>query len=758
MRHLALAILVSSLTLTTGCGKKSVPAPTPGEPPAATPPATTDPVAERNKLLAGLKSNRQETRRNSIEELSWLAEDDPAVLPALVEMLKDKSTAGSGRTRADQISSTREAAATTLMYCTKGEQIMKEKGLPALREGLTDSSAAVREHTAYTIGLLGAVGKPLAADVQKLCGDPDEYVRGVAFDTLRLIGVADPVALVKLLTNKDEETARLASELVPMVKKMPAEAVGPLTEALTSANANVRTAAANGLAAVGAQAASAAPALADAIRKSYPAQLDEKTAQINGPGIAYWNALAAIGPAAVDPTAKLIEHSNALVRMLAARTLGELGMDARPAKAALTKGLSDSTVNVAVESAVALCELGESVQESLDTMKRGINSPIDRVAAYAIAAVPRLGSRSKELIPLALAKMSDSNPNTRYAAVELVADLPPEEAKKYAADVGKRAADELPEIRRLAGRVLEQLGAAGSPAAAMLGAALTDEKELDIREQFVDALVAMKEGARPALPGMLALVADKSLDTSLRVKIAAAVVTADPTSPEVAVALVKLANNTDAVVRAAAAAALGKVNPLPAAALAALVKLAKDDAKSTVRGAAIQALAMAGPRAKAAKPDLETISTGKMPGLVLWAKVALAAVDGDVSKAAPVVRAGLTDRSTSTRGAAAEALLVVGPTNADLPHLLKLLRDAKTTTKTAAARNVARLGPSAKDAVPALIRLLDERDSEARIAAAEALGAIGPASRPAIRKLKELSKEPLARSTAQKALNKIEKK
>jgi HEAT repeat protein len=226
----------------------------------------------------------------------------------------------------------------------------------------------------------------------------------------------------------------------------------------------------------------------------------------------------------------------------------------------------------------------------------------------------------------------------------------------------------------------------------------------------------------------------------------------------VAAALVKSATDPDQAVRSAVAAALGKVNPLPPDALAALVKMAKSDSKTVVRSAAVQALATAGPRAKAAKPDLEAISTGQMTGLALWAKVALAAIDGDVQKAAPTVRAGLTDRSSSARAAAAEALLVIGPTAADLPVLLKLLRDANSTTKAAAARNVAKLGPAAKDAVPSLVRLLDDRESETRIAAAEALGAIGPASAPAVRKLKELRNEPLAKATAQKAIEKIEKK
>src|SRR5262249_39610603 len=103
-------------------------------------------------------------------------------------------------------------------------------------------------------------------------------------------------------------------------------------------------------------------------------------------------------------------------------------------------------------------------------------------------------------------------------------------------------------------------------------------------------------------------------------------------------------------------------------------------------------------------------------------------------------------------------LLIIGPTDADFPVLLRLLRDANSTTRTAAARSVARLGATAKDAVPVLIRLLEDRDYETQIAAADALGQIGPDARPAIPKLKELRLQPLARAAAQRALDKIEKK
>jgi HEAT repeat protein len=755
MRLSTLVLFGVALLATIGCGKKPAPQPEPEGPNVKVEPAA-DPAAERNKHLTNLKSRRQDAVRTSIEELSWLAEDDPAVVPALVELLRDKGTAGAGKTLANQINSTREAAALAILACTKGEAKMKELGLPVLREGLSDPSAVIREHTAYTIGQLGPVSKPLAADVQKLCTDPDSNVRGAAFDALRVTGIADPVALVKLLKSDNEDTVRMAAELIPLVGEMPVEAVGPLSEALASNNPNIRAAAAEGLAVAGPKAAPAAEQLAEVIRKSYPEQFDPKLMiRLDGPEASYWKALSRIGEPAIAPTVTLFAHPHGLVRQFAARTLGEIGPPAKVAVDTLKKALGDNIAIACVEAAVTLCKLGEAKEEALALMKKALDAPNENIAATAIEGMPRMGKDGLTLIPLALAKMDAPNPHTRQAAVKLVGLLPKEEATRAAADVGKRATDTEADIRRWAGRVLEHIGPAGAPAADALGKALSTEKELDIRDQFVEALIAMGPGAKPALPGLLPLVEQKGLIVPLRVRVIAALAVADPASPEVTAVLIKAAGDEDQAVRAAAADALGRLNPLSPEALAVVVKMAKSDSRYTARVAALRALTTAGPRAASAKTDVEAITTNQQPGLALWAKVAVAAINGNVSTAAPTIRDGLKQRGGLTRAAAAEALLVIGPTDADLPVLLKLMKDVNGTTKAASATACGRLGPVAKDAVPSLRKFLDDREIEVRVAAADALGLIGPASLPAVADLNRMLADPSVKIAAQRALARI---
>ena len=133
-------------------------------------------------------------------------------------------------------------------------------------------------------------------------------------------------------------------------------------------------------------------------------------------------------------------------------------------------------------------------------------------------------------------------------------------------------------------------------------------------------------------------------------------------------------------------------------------------------------------------------------------------MDGDATKAAATVRAGLTDKKPDVRAAAVGALLGVGPKPEDLPALLKLLKERGGETREAAVQCLGRLGPAAKEAVPQLTKLLiDDVIGDVRSAAATALGDIGPAALPAVQKLQEAARNDhaAAEPAAKKALEKL---
>lgn len=759
MRHLLLLTCICLVTM--GCSKK---------PPVAepephtqandkTPPADTT-AKDRAYWFTALKGSNPKARQDATQELAVWVETDPESITSLLELLKDRTTAGLGKTHPTRISSTREAAAITLAHGgPKGEAALREKGLPALREGLTDSDAAIREHTVYTVGLLGSLARPLSPEVMKLCTDSNADVRGRAFDALREVGITDPVGLAALLANEQRDVVTLAAELIVGLSEIPEGAVPHLMTALGDESSVVRTAAASALATAGKAAAPAAEALAKAAREAYPEEFDATQPFQIGSEAAYWRALVAIGSPAVAPTAELLTHPNPMARTFAARTLGDIGPSAKAATGKLQTALKDSFGSVAIDAACALIRIGEAKDDATELIRRAIDSP-NSVASYAIESLPRMGDAAKPLIPLALAKLESPNPYARLAAIELVGTLEPTEAKKHAAELGRLASDPEQIIRYRAGCVLESLGAMGSPAAEALGKALASEKEARVRDQFVSALAAMGPGAKPALAELLTLAREPNLQLEERRLLFRALVTADPRSKEVAALLLGEMVNPEVDTRIVVASAMAKLVPIPGEGLKKLVAMANTDRNTAGRIAALRALATAGPQAATARADLEAIAGGKYPEFALLAKVALAASSGDVRKAAADVRTGLTDRNTQVRQAAVESLPLVGPIMADLPALQKMLRDPGDNTREAAAISVGAIGRDAKEAVPNLIRLLDDRNGSVRAAAATALGEMGTAALPAIEKLKELRgdarlSDAQAGPAARKALEKL---
>lgn len=758
MRHLVLLTLLGALA---GCSKKPAD-PAPGGDPKAdvAPPDTT--ARDRAYWLNDLKNPNPERRKSAAEELTVWVETDPEAVNGLLALLKDPGNAGAGKVFPTRINSTREAAAYTLARGgPKGEAALKEKGLALLREGLNDPSPAIREHTAYTLGTLGPLARPLSPDVMKLCTYRNDYARGAAFDALRQIGITDPVGFVALLKHEDREVVRLAAQLVPDLTDVPAQAVPTLAEALGDVEPAVRTSAAAALASAGPKAAPAVGALAEAITKTYPKEADPRAGPDLG-GEVYWRALAAVGEPAVGSVAGLLAHTNPVVRAYAAFTLGLIGPPAKSAADKLKDALKDSFADVAVEAACALCRIGVAKDDAVALVKRAIGDT-GVVAKYAIEAIPRMGEAGKELVPAALARLGDADAGSqvRYAGVGLVGMLDPKEAAKHVAALGKLASDDEPQVRQRVGEVLERLGPAAAPAAEALAKAVEVETDDAVRDKFVDALLAMGPGAKAALPALLKRADAATPQLERRARLFDAVAALDPASKEVADVLLTAVGSPDAGTKAAAASALARLDPLPPEALTKLVAIATTDRATTARVAALRALAAAGPKAKPARGDVEKIAAGKLPEFALLAKVALAAIDADPAKAAGDVRAGLTDRNAQVRAAAVQSLVSVGPTVADVPALVRLLRDPGDSTREAAATCLGRLGPAAKDAVPQLARLLDDREWSVRAAAATALGEVGmPAASPAVEKLKKLAgdgreNDPQAGPAAQKALEKL---
>ena len=649
---------------------------------------------------------------------------------------------------------------TLAFACALCAPALAQESLLDIYQRALQKDPAIREHTAHVLGLMGPAAKPLSNQLLRLAGDDKvEQVRAIAFDSLRTVGVSDVPGLAALMNRKDPmDVKRRAAEIISVLPEIPPFAVSSLSRALDDDDEVIRVSAAMGLIAAGPKGASkeAAAYLLGAIRKNFPPEFDPKLFRPDDPQFIYFTALTTQGKLGVPPAVELLKHKNWLVRYLALQTLGDIGKDAKEAIPQVRD--LDSDPEVALESIVTLYRIGDDeLEKGIRLIGSGFASSRPQDVVACIEVVSRLGKPGQALVPEALKQLDSASPEARFAAVGLVGTLEPVEAAKQVPKLTKLASDEQPLIRRRVGTVLEKLGPAAAPAAEAIGQALIKEKDEATREQFVDALVAMGPAAKPAVVGLAPLLSESSTSISLRIKVIGALVQADPASKEAEAALIVAANDRDVSVRKAAAGAIGKLDPLPDDARAVLVKMMKSDSSGAVQTAAVRGLAVAGPRAKGAKPDLEAAAKGGLPGSALWAKVALTAVEGDITKAGGTIREGLTARNGTVRVAAAEALALIGPTAADVPALIKLSRESTSGATEAAARALGLAGPAAKDAVPRLIELLTGSDADTRLAAAEALGRIGlPSAAPAIPKLKDaIRANPALAPTIQKALDRL---
>lgn len=210
--------------------------------------------------------------------------------------------------------------------------------------------------------------------------------------------------------------------------------------------------------------------------------------------------------------------------------------------------------------------------------------------------------------------------------------------------------------------------------------------------------------------------------------------------------------------------------------------LSKRDAR--MRRCATEVLRDFGREASRATPELLELLTDRSEGVRVQAALALASVSGGA--AVPGLTRALGDKAPAVRAAAANALATLGPAAASAcAQLHQRLKDRHSDVRVASAKAVwmiqrnadaavpvliaalhepvsweaalvlARVGPSASNAVPALIERLKRervpRPLRETCVAALALGQIGPASVPALIPILSHS-DPRARTSAALAL------
>ncbi|MEY4805970.1 MAG: hypothetical protein RLZZ206_359, partial [Cyanobacteriota bacterium] len=218
------------------------------------------------------------------------------------------------------------------------------------------------------------------------------------------------------------------------------------------------------------------------------------------------------------------------------------------------------------------------------------------------------------------------------------------------------------------------------------------DRNIEVRLRAIDALNSIGTGADDAILPLIDILRDRRQPADLRrhAVIAIRSIYADLALEQLAGAL----GDTDRVVRANAAGALGSTREKAKMAIPQLLKLVRDDPYSEVRAGAADVIGKIDPNNQE-----------------VWSALDIA----------------LRDRSWRVRRSAADALGEIGVgAKLAVPNLSLALENKNSTLRSSAAKTLGLLGPEAKNALPKLkIALLNNDNSFAQGQAAGAIGNIG---------------------------------
>ncbi|HEY2826081.1 MAG TPA: HEAT repeat domain-containing protein [Pirellulales bacterium] len=452
-------------------------------------------------------------------------------------------------------------------------------------------------------------------------------------------------------------------------------------------------------------------------------------------------------------------------------------------------------------------------EPKIDNVLKSLASGKTADQLQATDDVVQLGPAAKTAVPALIKALNNSDPILQWHAARALSAIGPA-AKDAVPALTAALKSSDPTVRGYAANALEGIGDASQPAANALAALLAD-KNGDVRRAAMDALVGIHLKPETLVPIMKQALEEANMDPSLTVPALNALANAGDPGIQVLIAelknqqaqywaclaladagpkakaavpeLMRLAQDKQPQLRMRAIMTLGAIGPDAKPAAALLIKALSDN-ENAVRYAAAFAIGQIG--AKEAASELTKQLDSKDRFLEMISAWALAKINPDdkknVDHAVSLLVTGLNDPSKHVRGAAARGLFelhapqdtvanAMGDLLADkdpvvrsnvaealatlgepaVPRLIKALQ--RDDMQDLAVEVLRRLGPKAKDAVPALILELKDPNPDYRREVEFALAAIGPSCQAAVPALVEhmTSDDPKVRYTACYALGKI---
>jgi HEAT repeat protein len=334
--------------------------------------------------------------------------------------------------------------------------------------------------------------------------------------------------------------------------------------------------------------------------------------------------------------------------------------------------------------AVLACSSYALADDAVDVAKLTKALSGNDVAAAIQAAddLADLGSGAKAAVPALITALGSKDTKLQWHAAAALSEIGPA-AKAAVPALTAALKSKNPQVRGYAAHALEEIGEASKPAAKDLEALLMDDDK-DVRRAGLDALLGIHLDSKTLVPILKRAIESTDMDPSLIVP-----------------ALNALAESGDS-------------------GIAVLVEELKNE---KARYWACLALAEAGPKAKAALPELSKLAESKEPEMRMQAVITLGEIGPDAKAAVPAIVKALDDKQPSVRYAAAYAAGKIGAKDATA-KLTKELASEDHFLKMVSSWSLAKINPEDKKQVESTVKLLVEslKDSDKHVRAAAARG------------------------------------
>jgi len=681
-------------------------------------------------LVRAIEDRDQQVWFHSVMALARIGPDAEEAIPALVAAL-DTSKNPRGR----------DAMRRQVWYRTAyALGRIGAAAMPSLLKALDDEKTSVRSGAAKALGFVGPAAKEATPQLVARLNDSESEVRQQSAEALSQIGPMALPQLIPALSAPETSTRAGATLALGMIGPAAKDAAQPLADLFRrETDQEVRASALEALSKLRYEADRFVPLLLAALRTD---TYGVRHSAANGLLL-----LTEPEKTVVPPLLDLLQNGDSLAKEQAAHVLGRIGSLAQAAVPLLIEAVStvgedppvfpfsDGLVQIGPAAAPALIESLES--RKIEEV-RGGDWRVRCLTAIGESAAPAL-----------LKSLEAKNATVRFAAIEILKGMK-SAAKALPTRLQNLAGDPVPEVRSSALLALSELDLRTDAYLPKLVAALQDESPV-VRSAAALALANTGPEAKPALQPLIQALSDS--DRSVQ-KGAARAVAAIGSGAEAAVpALTAALRENDAPLRVEFIRALGKIGPQAASAAPQLLQFV-DDTTPEVRAALFACLGSIGPAANAAAGALS--KAVKDPALEIRANAvaAFAKIESDPKQVLPILEGALDDSSLSVRKVAAEALARFGDSAEEvLPKLFALLKSEEDRPMALDALRQVRV-----KSVSLLTETLSNSDPSVRLFACEALGRLGPQAKESIPALKKALNDDydVVRRQARMALRRIE--